>query len=89
MIRCSDERNRTYSIITTIASENGVKFVLKEPVFPEGKSHITSLPHYAEVINKAYAPDKACPVRLKGDAAVFDFIHGETQEAKYRKEFNL
>ncbi|MBP3880330.1 MAG: hypothetical protein J6D46_08445 [Lachnospiraceae bacterium] len=83
LVKCSDERSRRYSIITTIIREGDEKFVLKEAVYPEGQEHIRDLITYRDVLSKAYPQILPCPVRLEDGKAVFDFIEGRSLESEY------
>ena len=84
-IKCSDERTRQYAITTTIAKENGGLSVVKEAVYPQGQAHLERVASYAPLIEKAYAPVKACPVTYTEDGKlVFEFIEGESLEKKLK-----
>ncbi|MCI1726468.1 MAG: hypothetical protein LKM35_02090 [Lachnospiraceae bacterium] len=84
-IKCSDERNRIFSVITEIGEEDGRKVVTKEAAYPEGISHIRDIMQNPEVLERVYAPVKACPVVQDGPVLNFEFIEGETLEDRYRK----
>ena len=85
LVKCSDERSRRYSIITTIVSEGDKKYVLKEPVYPEGAEHIRGLISFRDVLSSAYPQIIPCPVRLEEGKAVFDFIEGRSLESRYNE----
>ncbi len=85
LVKCSDERSRSYSIITTIACEDDKKFVLKEPVYPEGKAHIEDLASFRDILASAYPRIIPCPVRIGDGKAVFDFIEGRSLESDYNE----
>jgi hypothetical protein len=85
MIKCSDERNRMNSIITTIGEESGRKIVVKEAVYPEGAFHLRDVLTYHDILEKTYAPAKACPVEFRDGRLVFEFIEGESLEDRYRR----
>ncbi len=83
-IKCSDERSRKYSIITTIAkTDDGMK-VFKEACFAEGREHLQRVSGYAEILESVYAPVRACPVIYDGEKLIFDYLEGESLEMKIR-----
>ena len=83
-IKCSDERSRRFSIITTIARTDGGKRVFKEACYEEGRAHLSRVASYAELIEKAYAPAKACPVEFDGEKLTFAYLTGESLEQMLR-----
>ena len=85
LVKCSDERSRRYSVITTIIEEGDEKHVLKEPVYPEGEKHIRELASFRDVLSAAYPQIIPCPVRIEDGKAVFDFIKGESLEKRYNE----
>ena len=85
LVKCSDERSRRYSVITTIIEEGDEKHVLKEPVYPEGEKHIRELVSFRDVLSAAYPQIIPCPVRIEDGKAVFDFIRGESLEKRYNE----
>ena len=84
-IKCSDERSKRFSIITTIARTNEGKRVFKEACYEEGREHLKRVASYAEILEKAYAPAKACPVEYDGEKLIFAFLEGESLEKKLRE----
>lgn len=83
-IKCSDERSRRYSIITTIAkTDDGMK-VFKEACYAEGREHLSRVAGYAEILDNVYAPVRACPVVYDGKKLIFDYLEGESLEMKLR-----
>lgn len=85
LIKCSDERSRCFSIITSIGMEAGKKVVTKEAVYPEGKAHLQDVLRYQETLKKAYPAVRICPVVMEDEKLVFDFIRGESLEERYRR----
>ncbi|MBQ0058782.1 MAG: hypothetical protein KBS83_02305 [Lachnospiraceae bacterium] len=85
MIKCSDERNRRFSIITTIAEDQGKKMVLKEAVYPQGQDHLKHTANMQYAIDDTYSLVKACPVKYDGKKLVFDYLEGKTLESQYAK----
>lgn len=85
-IKFSDERNRKYSIRTTILRDqlSGQKFVTKEAIFPEGKDHLRNIVKYHDVLERAYSNSKMCPVEFKDERLWFEFIEGQSLEEKYQ-----
>ena len=83
-VKCSDERSRRFSIITTIARTDGGKRVFKEACYEEGREHLSRVASYAEILEKAYAPAKACPVEFDGEKLTFAYLTGESLEKKLR-----
>ena len=84
-IKCSDERSRRFSIITTIAQTDGGKRVFKEACYEEGREHLRRISSYAEILEKAYAPAKACPVEYDGEKLTFAYLTGESLEQMLRE----
>ncbi|HUM83173.1 MAG TPA: hypothetical protein PLN48_05280 [Lachnospiraceae bacterium] len=87
LIKCSDERNRMFSIITTIAEASGKKIVMKEAVYPEGAAHLKDMQRFGKMLNDTYAPVKVCPAVLRDGILYFDFIKGESLEERYLEAF--
>ena len=87
MMKFSDERNRRFSIKTTIAldDESGEKFVLKEAAFPEGQGHLNSILYYRDLLTEYYPSVTVCPVEKRQDTLWFAFISGESLEEMYRR----
>lgn len=88
LVKFSDERNRKYSIRTTIAEDEKTnqRFVIKENVYPEGKEHLKNIIYFSKVLKKAYPDVNICPVREMEDQGIcFDFIEGVSLEEKYRQ----
>ena len=84
-IKCSDERSRFYSIITTIArTENGLT-VFKEACYPEGNEHLARVASYGPLLEETYAPVKACPADFDGRRLIFKYLTGESLEKRMRK----
>jgi hypothetical protein len=83
-IKCSDERSRRFSIITTIARTDEGKRVFKEACYEEGREHLSRVASYAEMLEKAYAPAKACPVEFDGEKLTFAYLEGESLEQMLR-----
>ncbi len=83
-IKFSDERNKKYSIRTSIYEENGIKKVRKEAIWPEGTQHIRDMLRFHDLLNRYYPSMKACPIRPAGNAVEFDFISGTSLEDRYR-----
>ncbi|MCI5920238.1 MAG: hypothetical protein MRZ75_13090 [Roseburia sp.] len=85
----SDERNKKYSIQTTIVEKNGNKFVEKTPIYPEGIEHIKNICTYQDMLEKAYPDIKICPVKFEKDKIVFDYIEGHLLLDEYERCMNL
>ncbi len=85
-IKFSDERNRKYSIKTTIYREetSGKKLVSKEAIFPEGIEHLHNILNYYSTCEKIFPNCKMCPAEYQNDILWFEYIEGESLEDKYR-----
>lgn len=83
-IKCSDERSRRFAIITTIAGTPEGKQVYKEACYPEGREHLMRIASYAELLDRAYAPAKACPAEWDGEKLTFTYLAGDSLEKKLR-----
>lgn len=86
-IKFSDERNRKYSIQTTITEDDDTKerFVYKSNIYPEGKVHIASIKQNESLLKEAYPEVKICPVQMTERNGVrFEYITGESLEKRYR-----
>lgn len=88
-IKFSDERNKRYSIKTTIYQDEntGKKHVTKEAIFPEGVAHLKDMVEYYNATQTVFVNSRMCPVELKHNTLWFEFIDGESLEDKYRKAF--
>lgn len=86
MMKFSDERNRRFSIKTTIVLDEAAqeKFVVKEAAFPEGQGHLNSILYYQDLLKENYPSVTVCPAQKKKDTLWFAFISGESLEDKYR-----
>ena len=84
-IKCSDERSRRFSIITTIARTDEGKRVFKEACYEEGREHLSRVASYAGILEKAYAPAKACPVEYDGEKLIFAYLTGKSLEQMLRE----
>ena len=84
-IKCSDERSRRFSIITTIARTDEGMRVFKEACYEEGREHLSRVASYADILEKAYAPAKACPVENDGEKLIFAYLTGDSLEKKLRE----
>ncbi len=84
-IKCSDERSRRFSIITTIARTDEGKRVFKEACYEEGREHLSRVASYAGILEKAYAPAKACPVEYDGEKLTFAYLTGKSLEQMLRE----
>lgn len=90
MMKFSDERNRRFSIKTTIAlDDSGKKYVLKEAAFPEGQGHLNSILYFHDLLTENYPSVTICPLEKRQDTLWFAFITGESLEDKYRRAFEL
>lgn len=77
-IKFSDERNKKYSIKTIIAKDEEQKYVIKEPIFPEGIEHIDNIVRYAELLKQYYNNVEICPVQKVENKLIFHFISGKS-----------
>lgn len=86
LIKFSDERNRRNSIRTTILRDekSGVKYVVKEAIYPEGRGHLEDMLQYKAVLDEMFPFVTACPVEKKDGALWFEFVRGESLEDRYR-----
>ena len=84
-IKCSDERSRFYSIITTIARTEEGLTVFKEACYPEGKEHLARVASYGPLLEETYAPVKACPASFDGTRLTFRYLAGESLEKRMRR----
>lgn len=88
LVKFSDERNKKYSIRTTIAEDEKTKerIVLKESIYPEGEEHLFNIVRYAELLTQVYPEARICPVRmLENKSLQFDFVKGISLETKYQQ----
>lgn len=88
LVKFSDERNKKYSIRTTIAEneETHQRIVIKENIYPEGKEHMQNILRYSEILKDAYPDVAICPVRPHHDGGIcFDFISGTSMEEMYQQ----
>lgn len=84
IIKYSDERNRRFSIKTTVVDNSEDAYVVKESVFPEGTEHIKTMYENQEKLGRYYANVKTCKGSLVNDNAIrFDFVQGASLEKKY------
>lgn len=84
IIKYSDERNRRFSIKTTVVNNSEEAYVVKESVFLEGNKHIKTMYENQEKLGRYYANVKTCKGSLVNDNAIrFDFVYGESLEKKY------
>ncbi|MDD3277366.1 MAG: hypothetical protein PHG16_00575 [Lachnospiraceae bacterium] len=85
-IKFSDERNRTYSIKTTIwlDEEKNQKYVSKEAVYPEGSKHLQEMVSYYQKLTDVCDGSRMCPVEVRGQALWFPYIEGDSLEDHYR-----
>ena len=84
IIKYSDERNRRYSIKTTVVSNSTEAYVVKECVFPDGKGHIKAMYENQEKLKIYYPNVKVCNGVMDGDDKIkFDFICGDSLENRY------
>ena len=84
-IKFSDERNKKYSIKTIIAEEDGRRYVIKEPIFPEGIEHIDNIVRNFSLLQKYYDNIRICPVRKEGSRLLFEYIEGKSLLSCYRE----
>lgn len=82
-VKYSNNRNRYYSTKTSIIEEAGVRFVVKEPLFEEGKAHIVNMYNNAELLKKTYPDIKVCDAQLEGDSVKFEYIYGTSMVEEY------
>lgn len=81
-IKFSDERNRRYSIKTIIGENNGEKYVLKEPIYPEGQQHMEIImSNYSLLLD--YYDVRPCKSWRLGDGVAFEYIEGESLTHMY------
>ncbi|MEG0961856.1 MAG: hypothetical protein RSF88_03195 [Lachnospiraceae bacterium] len=84
-IKFSDERNKKYSIKTTIAQNENKKYVIKEAIFPEGKEHIANFSKYEKLLKQAYPKVKVCAVKAVDDTLQFEYISGKLLLESYKE----
>ncbi len=77
-IKFSDERNKKYSIKTIIVKDEEGKYVVKEPIFPEGTEHIENIVRYAALLKQYYSNVEICPVQKVENKLIFEFISGKS-----------
>ena len=84
-IKFSDERNKKYSIKTTIMKEAGQFQVVKEPIFAEGEEHMDNIVRYAQILKESYRNVEICPVRKEQGKLIFAFEDGKSLLDSYRE----
>lgn len=85
----SDERNKKYSIKTTIIETDNEKFVEKAPIYPEGMEHLRNVCAYHDILEKAYPEISICPVEMQDNKIVFDYVEGSLLLDEYQKCMDL
>lgn len=85
----SDERNKKYSIQTTIIEKENKKFVEKTPIYPEGIEHLKNICSYHDILENAYPNVRICPVTFEENKIVFDYLEGHLLLDEYEKCMNL
>lgn len=80
----STDRAPQYRIVTRIAAdEQGKLYVVKTPACAAAREHIAAMPRMYELLTERYKETglQLCPCELRGEAAVFPFLSGETLES--------
>ena len=70
----STDRDRHFSIATTIEEQNGEKVVVKQPMTNEAKRHLQNMQNK----QKDYGSWSSLGVKAKGDAVVTPFLQEKT-----------
>lgn len=78
----SNERDRRFCIRTDIREKDGLRFVTKCPLYPEGDRHIQNLYGWYERLKKIYEKEGLVPNRCqKSDEGVrLEYVEGKTLE---------
>ncbi len=74
----SAERKSEYAIVTKILEKEGTRSVVKEALYPRGRSHIQTLPEKMELLKQYYRSDDlvVTPCRLE-DVSTVEFEYEE------------
>ena len=70
-------RNKEYQIVTDIIEEDGKRYVVKNPLTEESKTHIRKM--YDNYVNSSENEEiTLCKSKLENDSIIFEFISGES-----------
>ena len=87
-IKNNSERNKRFQLRTTIFKEKGKKFVTKEAITKEATAHIENMYSGYKLLQKNIINPKLKIVptkRVNKKKLIFDFIKGESFEAKIKR----
>lgn len=78
----SNERDRKFAIRTDIYEENGIRFVKKSAVYPEGAAHVKNMARWYQELDKLFEGAKfSCNVcTTEADNVRFEYVCGGTLE---------
>ena len=78
----SNERSRRFAIRTDILEENGLFFVEKRALYPEGKEHVNNLVKWYTILSEQYKEAGICCNRctLTKEGVELEYLTGQTLE---------
>lgn len=78
----SDERSRRFAIRTDILEENGVRFVRKTAVWPEGQAHVEQIYRWYRMLDNLYGQKffSFNRGRMENGSLVLEYVQGQTLE---------
>lgn len=81
-VRYSNERAKAFAIRTEIVEEEGIRYVRKTALHPEGRRHVRNLVKWQELLNREYASASfLCNVcREEGEGVRLEYVEGRTLE---------
>lgn len=74
-------REKKYTVLTKLISENRTKYVTKEPVFPEGDEHINAIYQNYLLLSKSSHKFELPSTKLLGNVLKLEFIDGTNIES--------
>ena len=85
-VKYNSTRKPEYRIKTEIVADETDKYVIKTALESEANNHVANLADFARHINDVYADFVAeIPEIKNGNAAVYSYIEGESEEDKLKK----
>lgn len=78
----SNERSRAFAIRTDIMEEDGSRFVVKRPLYPEGAAHMKNLLKWGSALTEIYKEISMSANRCEHceDGVRLEYVEGETLE---------